>query len=407
MTNRRRATSNRAGKYEKQSSGYYAFIPRPLPPEPQLDINSAMLNLLSRADQTLGRLDGSARILPNPELFVAMYVRREAVLSSQIEGTQSTLDDVLKFELGQKGRDLPADVGLVSNYVRAMNYGLERVNTLPLSLRLIREIHGELMSSVRAGDRQPGEFRTSQNWIGSEGASLTDATFVPPPPSQLMESLSDLEGFIRAPGDLPALIQAGLAHAQFETIHPFLDGNGRLGRLLITFLLCRRGVLHRPLLYLSFFLKRHRAEYYDRLTAIREDGNWEGWLHFFLTGVAETSEAATETSRSIVEMREEHRGLLQEATSSPNALRMLDLLFERPMADVNLIASELGVAFATAGHLADLFVDLGLLHEVTGGRRYRVFRYSKYLALFDDVSEAPANDGMVQTTESAQARLEL
>ncbi len=401
MATKRKTASQRAGNYERQPTGYYAFIPRSLPPEPELNVDSTMLSLLSRADQALGRLDGSSRILPNPELFVAMYVRREAVLSSQIEGTQSTLDDVLEFELGKKGRDLPADVGLVSNYVRAMNYGLARLNTLPLSLRLIREIHGELLTSGRGDDRQPGEFRTSQNWIGPAGAPLTEATFVPPPPATLMSYLGDLERFIREPGDIPALFQAGLAHAQFETIHPFVDGNGRLGRLLITFLLCQRGVLHRPLLYLSFFLKRHRAEYYDRLTGIREDGNWEAWLRFFLRGVAETAETATETSRSIVDMREQHRGLLQKVTTSPNAPRLLDTLFDRPVADVNLMASTLGIAFATAGHLADLFVDLGLIQEITGGKRNRLYRYSQYLALFEDAVNEPEVLSPADVTESA------
>lgn len=361
-----------------------------------------MLGLLSKADQALGRLDGAAQILPNPDLFVAMYVRREAVLSSQIEGTQSTLDDVLEFELNQKGRELPRDVQEVVNYVHAMNYGLERLRELPLSLRLIREIHEELVKDVRGGDRQPGEFRRSQNWIGPANSPLTEAIFVPPAPTEMDHALDNLEKFVHDE-TLPVLIHAAMAHAQFETIHPFIDGNGRIGRLLITFLLCHRGVLHRPLLYLSYYLKRRRSEYYDRLMAVREDGNWEGWLAFFLRGVAETAHAATVTSRAIVELRERHRRLLQEGHAPNNAHRLLDLTFRYPITNANFVRDHLGVSFGTAYNLIEAFEGFGFLEEMTGGQRYRRYRYAPYLALFEDGESADDEPqvGQRQTTEAA------
>ena len=390
----------RAGRFVQQPTGYRAFVPAPLPPlplppVPAVAIDGAMLSLLSRADQALGRLDGMALTLPNPDLFVAMYVRQEAVLSSQIEGTQSTLDDVLAFELDERAREVPKDVEEVVNYVRAMNHGLARLTTLPLSLRLIREIHGELLRGVRGQERTPGEFRRSQNWIGAGQVSLERARFVPPPVGEMHEALDNLEKFLhREHGEeeLPTLLQCGLAHAQFETIHPFLDGNGRVGRLLITFLLCHRGTLQRPLLYLSHYLKRHRSEYYDRLMAIREDGDWEGWLKFFLRGVAETADEAATTARAIVALRERHRGLLQEAAVM-NSLRLLDVLFEHPLVNVGLVRERLGVSFVTAGRLVEQLENLELLEETTGGQRNRRYRYTPYLVLFAERAAAPVEEG--------------
>ena len=392
---------SRAGRFVKQPSGYAAFVPEPLPPDPPVGMDGAMVGLLSRADQAVGRLDGVARTLPNPDLFVAMYVRREAVLSSQIEGTQSTLEDVLAFELDPRRRGVPQDVEEVVNYVKAMNYGLERLVTLPLSLRLIREIHAELLSGVRGTEKLPGEFRKSQNWIGPGGAGLSGASFVPPPIPEMTVALHDLEGFLYA-DDLPMLVRCGLVHAQFETIHPFLDGNGRVGRLLITFQLVHAGVLHRPLLYLSYYIKRHKAEYYDRLTAVREDGNWEGWLRFFLRGVAETAEEATTTAEAIVRLREENRGLLQNEGLGLNGLRLLDLLFRRPLINVNLARDRLDVAFRTANDLVDRLVDLGLLEEITGGQRNRIFRYAPYWCLLQEPGATVRADAPAQTTESEE-----
>ena len=348
-----------------------------------------MSRVLSEANLAIGRLDGVGRTLPNPDLFVAMYVRREAVLSSQIEGTQSTLDDVLAYELDSTAVRLPSDVSEVVNHVAAMNYGLQRLTTLPLSLRLIREIHGVLMQGVRGESKDPGEFRRSQNWIGPRGGSLADAAFVPPPTSELDRLLGNFETFAREPARLPALVHAGIAHAQFETIHPFLDGNGRVGRLLITFLLVHEGVLHRPLLYLSSFLKRHRSEYYDRLMAVRHDGNWEGWLDFFLRGVAETAEEATTTAGAIVQLRERDRAAVQDLGA--HAIQFLDSLYERPVINVASAQDALSVSWPTANKLVQAFVGRGILRETTGLRRNRVFRYEPYLQMFAE--PAPVEPG--------------
>lgn len=372
----------RVGRYVWQPTGYRAFIPAPLPPNPPLAIDLPMSALLSRADLALGRLDGVTSTLPDPDLFVAMYVRQEAVYSSQIEGTQSSLDDVLVFELDPEGREVPADVSDVVNHIRAMNHGLARLETLPLSLRLVPEIHAVLLEGTRGADRAPGEFRTSQNWIGPGRVTLADATFVPPPPSALMEALGDFEQFLHEDHELPALVHAGMAHSQFEAIHPFLDGNGRVGRLLITFQLCQRGVLQRPVLYLSTFLKRHRTEYYQRLMAVRDQGDWEGWIAYFLRGVAETAEQATETARAILALRERHHILVRAHRLERYGLPLLGLLFARPLVNVRAVERELGVTYATANRLLTQFTALGILTETTGGRRNRRFRYSPYLALF-------------------------
>jgi Fic family protein len=376
--------ANRAGTFVRQPEGFSAFVPAPLPPEPPVDLDPEVRRLLSLADQAVGRLDGVALLLPNPELFVAMYVRREAVLSSQIEGTQSTLEDVLNFELDASGRPFPVDVVEVVNYVKAMNHGLDRLRSLPLSRRLLREIHAELLAVGRGADKQPGEFRTRQNWIGGSSSRIDDATFVPPPVQEMESALDDLERFLNEEHSLPVLIHAGLAHAQFESIHPFLDGNGRVGRLLITFLLVQRGVLDRPLLYLSLFLKRNRNEYYDRLQAVRQQGDWEGWLRFFLRGVAETSQQAAATAREIVALRESHRRLVQSAQLGVNGLELVDLLLEQPAVNVSLVGERLGVTFRTASKLVSRFAELGLLAETTGQQRNRRWEYAPYLQLLTE-----------------------
>jgi Fic family protein len=359
-----------------------------------------LLAHLSRADLALGRLDGIVKVIPDPDLFVGMYVRREAVLSSQIEGTQSTLEDLLEVELEPNATDPMSDVGDIVNYIRAMNYGLHRLEKLPLSLRLIREIHRELLPDGRGAQATPGEFRTTQNWIGAAGASLSRADFVPPPVPEMAEALGKFELFLHDGEDRPPLIEAGLAHAQFETIHPFLDGNGRVGRLLITFLLVHRGALRRPLLYLSYFLKLHRAEYYDRLMDVRRRGDWEGWLRFFLTGVAETAEEAALTAERIFELRERNRTLVMEETG-PNGLKLLSALFRRPLINVNVAARELEVTFPTANRLVRRFEELALLVEVTGRRRSRMFRYEPYLHLFDEPEAASPEDASVASTEAS------
>ena len=382
----------RAGKYVKQGTGFKAFIPAPLPPIPPVALDAELTRLLSEADRSLGRLDGIGSVLPNRDLFVAMYVRQEAVLSSQIEGTQSSLEDVLQFEVDAKGADVPKDVEEVVNYVRAMNFGIQRLEKLPLSLRLIREIHAELLKGTRGAHRTPGEFRRTQNWIGSAGANLANATFVPPPVPEMKEALNKFEQFLHD-DSLPVLIHTGLAHAQFETIHPFLDGNGRVGRLLITFLLCERKILHRPLLYLSHYLKMHRAEYYDRLMAIRNDGNWEAWLKFFLRGVGEVSQEAIETARRIFALRDEHRQAINKSmgSSAGSALRLLDYLYEQPIISVRLVEQHLKSSFVTANKMVEQFIKLDILNETTGRQRNRRYAYAPYLALFE--SSANQSEG--------------
>lgn len=374
-------TSTRAGRLVQQNTGYKAFLPEPLPPAPDIAFDGELRTLLSNADRDVARLDAMAAVLPNPDLFVAMYIRHEAVLSSQIEGTQSTLEDVLAFEADATHNDTPKDVEEVFNYVRAMNHGLRRITEgFPLSLRLLREIHGELMHQVRGGEKSPGEFRTSQNWIGGAGSSLTQAAFVPPPPHALMDALGDLERFIHdAKTTVPLLIRCGLAHAQFETIHPFLDGNGRVGRLLITLMLCEDQALSRPLLYLSVYLKAHRAEYYDRLTAIRSHGHWEQWLKFFLRGISTTARAATQTARDIVSLREAHRSAVAH---NARALKLLDLLLLHPLVSPTAIAKATACTHPTAVKLAQDFEARGWLREVTGYGRNRVYRYQPYLDMF-------------------------
>jgi cell filamentation protein, protein adenylyltransferase len=390
----------RAGKYVKQPGRYKAFVPSPLPPDPPVAMDAELTKLLSQADRALGRLDGIGAVLPNPDLFVAMYVRQEAVLSSQIEGTQSTLEDVLQFEVDEKATGLPRDVEEVVNYVGAMNYGISRLDELPLSLRLIRELHSKLLQGVRGQNSAPGEFRKTQNWIGPAGADLASATFVPPSVPDMKEALDKLEKFLHDES-LPVLIQTGLAHAQFETIHPFLDGNGRVGRLLIPFLLCHRKVLHRPLLYLSHYLRLHRAEYYDRLMSIRNDGNWEGWLKFFLRGVEEVSGEAIDTARRIVSLREQHRETINKelGSSAASGLRLLEYLYEQPIVNVRIVEKCLGSSFVTANKVVEQFVKLELLKEITGGLRNRRYSYLPYLALFE-ASAAHFENKTLDTTKS-------
>lgn len=393
---------SRAGQFVKQPQGYATFRPAPLPPDPPLKFDAQLIRLLSTADQALGRLDGVARMMPNPSLFVAMYVRQEAVLSSRIEGTQSTLDDVLAFELGDRSREIPLDIEEVVNYVRAMNYGLDRAASLPPSRRLIRGIHKELLQGMRGAEKRPGEFRTEQNYIGPQGVPIARATFIPPSPDDMNEALDAFERFLNDDSDLPPLIHCGLAHAQFETIHPFMDGNGRVGRLLITFLLCYRGILHRPLLYLSAYLASHRLEYYDRLMAVRERGDWEGWLAFFLRGVLEIAKEAAQTAQKILDLREGHRMRLQEAGISPQGFRLLDLLFEHPLVNVSFIEQRLSMAYVTANKLVSRFQQLGMLDETTGQRRYRRYRYSSYLMLFAERSYDATDPTAFQTTETVE-----
>jgi len=376
----------RAGQYVTQAQSYKAFIPKSLPPVPPVQMDAELQLLLSDADRALGRLDGVTETLPNPDLFVFMYVRKEAVLSSQIEGTQASLMDVLEFEAKAQRADHLKDVPEVVNYVAAMNQGLKRLETLPVSLRLVREIHEVLLRGVRGSERSPGEFRTRQNWIGENDSPIQRASFVPPPPDVMLDALASLERFLHDDSPMPPLVTVGLAHAQFETIHPFLDGNGRIGRLLITFLLCEKKILRRPLLYLSHYLKARRSEYYDRLQAVRDRGDWEGWLKFFFQGVASVSLEATQTARKIVELRESHRELLTSkmGRGAGSALALLETLYFRPVVSVKQVAAITKISFPNANALVESLEKLRLLFETTGRRRNRVFAYQPYLDLFGE-----------------------
>lgn len=360
-----------------------AFVPPPLPPDPPIDV-LILLEHLSLAERAIGRLDGITVLLPRQELFLYMYVRKEAVLSSQIEGTQSTLSDLLRFETEAQAGQPIDDIREVSNYVDAMMYGLERLNELPLSLRLIREMHARLLHSGRGGTKSPGEFRRSQNWIG--GTRPGNAQFVPPPTTELDACLDALEQFMHEDqSKLPALIKAGLLHVQFETIHPFLDGNGRIGRLLVTLFLCVHGVLRKPLLYLSLYLKTHRSDYYRLLQEVRQHGTWEAWLEFFLEGVAETANQAFDAATRIVELfKEDRERITAQSERVGSALRVHDLLQQIPYLTANILVERTGLSAPTVNAaLADLD-RLGVVEEVTGRKRRRVFAYRRYLAILNE-----------------------
>ena len=378
--------SARAGRYVTQSTDYKAFIPAPLPPDPPLQIAGELQMLLSQSDRALGGLNGSIQTLPHPDLFVYMYIRKEAVLSSQIEGTQSSLQDVLEAEAKIFTHNQPHDVKEVVNYVHAMNYGLNRLSKLPVSVRLIREIHAELLKGVRGSDRTPGELRTSQNWIGPGGCTPNEATYIPPPPHEVLRYLSELEQFLHSDIKLPLLIKIGLAHAQFETIHPFLDGNGRVGRLLITFLLCEQKALMKPVLYLSYFFKQHRSEYYNELQSVRDAGTWEQWLTFFLHGIIEVSGQATDIARRILTLREEHRRIITEklGRAAGNGHRVLEYLYEHPIVSVGEVKKLIKTTYPAANNLVSRMVNIGILSEFTGHARNRKFLYKDYIHLFLD-----------------------
>ncbi len=384
MTQQPQDATGRAGTYVRQPTGYAAFIPKTLPPDPPLDAVS-LQGVLSQADLALGRLDGAALTLPDPDVFVFMYIRKEALLSSQIEGTQSSLQDVLAIQGQLFAPARPVDAAEVVNYIGAMELGLQQLETLPVSVRLLRNIHRRLLQGVRGSHLTPGELRTSQNWIGPQGASIRNAAFVPPPPDLVLNTLGDLERFLHAEDDLPLLIRIGLAHAQFETIHPFLDGNGRLGRLLITFLLTERGILHKPTLYLSHFFARNRQRYYDLLQTVRDTGDWEGWLRFFLQGIAEVAGEAADTVRRIQALREDDRAAVSNAfgRAAANGLRVLERLYGEPYVNVSRVQELTGTSYAGANQMVSRMVECGILEEITGQARNRVFAYQRYMDLFE------------------------
>ena len=381
----------RIGTYLRSSVAagehYDSYVPRPLPPEPPLDMGE-LYPLLDQANAALGRLDGISAVLPDTSLFLYMYVRKEAVLSSQIEGTQSSLSDLLLSEtVRAPGVPMGEDVASVSRYVSAMKYGLDRMEELPLSLRLIREIHAKLMDNARASHARPGEFRTSQNWIG--GSRPGNARFVPPPAEKLMECLGSLENFLHDETvRLPVLVKAALVHAQFETIHPFLDGNGRVGRLLITLILCAYGILNEPLLYLSLYFKINRQAYYDHLQSVRETGDWEAWIGFFLEGVVETAGQATETAKAVTDLFERDKTRIEvSGRLTPGVLKIHDCLKRFPVSNTTGIKEFCGVSLPTVLRSLRSLEFLGIVKEVTGKGRHKIFVYKEYLDILSRGTE--------------------
>ena len=365
-----------------------AFVPAPLPPSPALDLGSTLLQGLERANLAVGRLDGVSAALPDTHLFLYTYVRKEALLSSQIEGTQSSLSELLLFELDQAAGAPLDDVVEVSNYVAALDHGLARLRGgFPLSNRLLREIHAKLLQRGRGSDKLPGEFRRTQNWIG--GTRPGAAHFVPPPPEDVAECMQDLERFLHDDDNgLPILIRAALAHVQFESVHPFLDGNGRVGRLLITLLLCHQRQLRDPLLYLSLYLKQNRDRYYDLLDRVRRDGDWEAWIVFFLEGVEKTATGAVDTATRLMALFSEHRGQIQLAgRKASSALRVHDALKARPVHRLQDIAASTGLSFPAATAGMAVLMDLKIAREVTGKQRNRVFAYDGYLGILNEGTE--------------------
>ena len=373
----------RSGKYVTQLKGdaeYKAFIPNPLPFEINMDEELQML--LSKADLALGRLDGITETLPDVDFFILMYIRKEATLSSQVEGTQATFADVLNAEANVEDLEIHKDVDEILNYINAINYGLKGLENLPLCLRLIKEIHKILLNGVRGEFKEPGEFKKSQNWIG--GSTISRASFVPCPPQELDNALNNMEKFLNSNTNIPTLIKTGLIHVQFENIHPFLDGNGRIGRLLITFYLCQQGVLHKPLLYISEFFKKYRQEYYNRLNAVHEKDDIEGWLKFFLDGIAITANQAIETNKKIIKLREEDlKKISSLGRSAQKAILVFNYLFHTPILTIKDIENITGLKNPNALSLMNKMTNLGILKEITGKKRNKVFRYQNYVNLFE------------------------
>lgn len=371
------------GKVIKTLTGYYAYIPNPLPPT--LTWSNRLISQLAAAERSMTRLEEVGCSFPVPHVVVRPFIRKEAVLSSQIEGTQTTFQELLTYEARQLSLfETMPDRHEVLNYVKALDYGLERIKKLPISLRLIRELHAILMKGVRGELMTPGEVRRSQNWIGRPGASLTQARFVPPPVKEMQDNLSDLEKYIHSESDLPVLIRIGLIHYQFEAIHPFLDGNGRIGRLLITLLLISWEVLSQPLLYLSLFIEKNRTEYYDRLLAVSLQGKWEEWLLFFLDGVQEQAEDAVVKIQNLQALRRKYQEMFLKDRSREKLLRVVDYFMSTPISSI-VQAQEVTAlgSFSTLQRYFDKLEGLGILEEVTGKSRNRVYRANEILAVLE------------------------
>ena len=372
---------NRSGIFVEQPGGYKTFLPRSLPPPDDLDIDDEIQFLLSKADSALARLDGVTYVLPNPDLFVAMFIKKEALLSSQIEGTRVSLKGVLEFEANFKPTDDINQINDVLNYIKAMNYGLISIESNPISIELINRIHKILIEGTRGQLLDPGKIRHEQNWIGS-GDSIFAAKYIPPPAESVHLLMQDLERFIQNKDKFPPLIRTALIHAQFETIHPYLDGNGRMGRLLITFYLCSTDNLLRPLLYLSYYLKKNKEKYYELLNNIRIGGNWESWIHFFLKGVIEVSNNALETAKKIIKLKEATiENLAENNIGSVSAVKLVDYLFGNPMVSASQVATDMDISIQTAITLLRKFERAGIIIETTGQLRYRKYIFPSYLKI--------------------------
>lgn len=372
--------NNRAGYYKQNLSGemaYKSFVPNPLPPVPPIELSEDIVGLLVKANSQLAVLESIAARIPNVELFISMYVRKEALMSSQIEGTQATLEDILDPMLDTNTNRNIADV---VNYIKATEFAITRLQTLPLCNRLIKETHAVLMKGVRGQEKNPGEFRCSQNWIGGQGSTLKNARYIPPSPDDMQNAMSDLEKYINTDDDLDALIQAALIHYQFETIHPFLDGNGRVGRLLITLFLMDKGILTTPALYISYFLKKNRVEYYDRMTEVRTKGNYEQWIIFFLQAIMESAGDATSTIDELITLHDTNTSVISKlGRASKNTMLVFDYLESNPIIDIGKTAEALSITFNTASSAVRRLVDAGILVQTGGGGRNRTFAYEAYL----------------------------
>ena len=372
--------NNRAGYYKQNLSGemaYKSFVPNPLPPVPPIELSEDIVGLLVKANSQLAVLESIAARIPNVELFISMYVRKEALMSSQIEGTQATLEDILDPMLDTNTNRNIADV---VNYIKATEFAITRLQTLPLCNRLIKETHAVLMEGVRGQEKNPGEFRYSQNWIGGQGSTLKNARYIPPSPDDMQNAMSDLEKYINTDDDLDALIQAALIHYQFETIHPFLDGNGRVGRLLITLFLMDKGILTTPALYISYFLKKNRVEYYDRMTEVRTKGNYEQWIIFFLQAIMESAGDAASAIDELISLHDANTSVISKlGRASKNTMLVFDYLESNPIIDIGKTAEALSITFNTASSAVRRLVDAGILVQTGGGGRNRTFAYEAYL----------------------------
>lgn len=372
--------NNRAGQYKSNLSGemaYKSFVPNPLPPTPPIEMTEDIISLLIKANSQLAVLESVATHIPNIELFVSMYVRKEALMSSQIEGAQATLEDILDPMLDTNTNRNVADV---VNYIKATEFAIERLQTLPLCNRLIKETHSVLMKGVRGREKNPGEFRHSQNWIGGQGSTLKNARYIPPAPEDMLCAMYDLEKYINADDDLDALLRAALIHYQFETIHPFLDGNGRVGRLLITLFLMEKKVLTTPALYISYFLKKNRVEYYDRMTEVSTKGNYEQWVKFFLQAIMESAEDATATIDELIALHDNNVAMIsQMGRAAKNAMLVFNYLESNPIIEIGKTAEALGITFNTTSSAVNRLVDSGILVKTSDKSRNRTFAYEAYL----------------------------